>query len=296
MKHFFNLLKGIGIGAGCILPGISSGVLLVVFGLYDKLIHSVLHFFKDIKNNSKFLFPIVLGTFLGIVLFGNILQLLFSSFPSQTKSIFIGLLLGSLPLLFKQANGKKGFRLRYILPLLVTFFISMLLLYCENKMHFTGNISVEGNFFFFIFSGFCMSIGIVIPGISSTVILMLLGIYPIYLAAVSSLNLPVLLPMALGIVIGGFLFMHLIQFLMTHYFSLTYYGIIGFAVGSTFVLYPTLDSLSTVITSLICLCIGFYMTSSIEKIKGKTRKVSPSGFLVSGGCFWVKNQHNIWHT
>ena len=79
------------------MPGISSGVLCVIFGIYDKLINSVLNFFNNWKENFKFLFPIVLGIGSGIVLFGNILKTMFYLYPSKTKAAFFGLILGCIP-------------------------------------------------------------------------------------------------------------------------------------------------------------------------------------------------------
>ena len=93
MNFISNLIKGIVIGAGAILPGISSGVICVIFGVYEKLLNSILNFFKNIKENFKLLFPIALGAIFGIVLFGNILKVLFYSYPIQTKFTFIGLII-----------------------------------------------------------------------------------------------------------------------------------------------------------------------------------------------------------
>ena len=110
MNFVFNCLKGIAIGSGAILPGISSGVLCVVFGIYEKLLDSILYFFKDIKNNFKFLFPIILGAVIGILIFSNLLNYLLVAFPVQTKSIFIGLILGTIPSLLKTINSKCNIR------------------------------------------------------------------------------------------------------------------------------------------------------------------------------------------
>ena len=107
MTFLYNILIGILIGAGAILPGISSGVLCVIFGIYDKLIDSILGFFKNIKENFKFLFPICVGVGLGVVLFGNILKTLFLLYDVQIKFAFIGLILGGLPSLIKIANSIK---------------------------------------------------------------------------------------------------------------------------------------------------------------------------------------------
>ena len=112
MKFIMNLGKGILIGAGCILPGISSGVLCVVFGIYEKLLDSILNFFKDVHKNFKFLLPIALGGIIGIISFSKILQFLLYKYPLQTKSIFIGLILGGVVILFKDINKKKKFEIK----------------------------------------------------------------------------------------------------------------------------------------------------------------------------------------
>ena len=103
MLFFKNIGIGILLGAGAILPGISSGVLCIVFGIYEKLLDSILHFFKDIQKNFLFLFPLAIGGLLGIFLLGNILSYLFLHFEIPMKCIFLGLILGSLPTLCKTA-------------------------------------------------------------------------------------------------------------------------------------------------------------------------------------------------
>lgn len=89
MNTLSNIVKGIFIGSGAILPGISSGVLCVIFGIYEKLLNSVLDFFKSPKENLKFLIPIIIGTTIGVLIFSNLLNYVLYTFPLQTKSIFI---------------------------------------------------------------------------------------------------------------------------------------------------------------------------------------------------------------
>lgn len=237
MNFLYNILIGILIGAGAILPGISSGVLCVIFGIYDRLIDSILSFFKNIKENFKFLFPICIGIGVGIVLFGNILKALFLLYDVQIKFAFMGLILGGLPSLIKIANSKKGFRLHYLLYTIISFSVSISLILLEKYINIYTIVDSQ-NTLFLMFSGFTMSSGVVIPGISSTVLLMLLGTYDIYLNAVSSINISILLPMGIGLIIGGLSFLKLIQYAFGHYFSQTYYIIIGFVLGSLPILYP----------------------------------------------------------
>ena len=101
LKKIKNFFIGILLGVGAILPGISSGVLCVIFGMYDRLINSIFGLFKNFKKNFLFLFPIAFGGIIGVLLFGNILQALFDNFPTQTSFCFIGLILGSIPILVK---------------------------------------------------------------------------------------------------------------------------------------------------------------------------------------------------
>lgn len=264
VQFLYRIILGIFIGAGAILPGISSGVLCVIFGIYDKLVDSVLGFFKDCKKNFCFLFPIILGIFIGIVIFGNILKSLFITYPMQTKSAFIGLILGCMPSLIKTANSNKGFRLHYLIYTVISFIVALLLLLLEKKLNMFY-FAYSQNALFLILSGFIMSVGIVVPGVSSTVLLMILGTYDTYLDAVSTVNTCVLIPMGIGVVIGGIVFLKLIQYAFKNYFSQTYYTIIGFVLGSIFILYP---NFSFDFQGLICICIlviGFYIGRTIEK-------------------------------
>lgn len=254
MKFLLSCIKGMALGAGAILPGISSGVLCVIFGIYEKLVDSILCFFQDIKNNIKFLFPLIFGGLIGVILFGNLLRFLFTTYPNYTSFAFIGLILGCVPALLKKANEQKGFKLHYLLYSALSFLLALLLLYVEQNFIST-DVHVNTTPIYLIFSGFIMSIGVVVPGVSSSVLLMILKIYPIYLNAVSTLNLYILLPMGIGLILGGIFFLKLIKFCFTKYFSPTYYSIIGFVIGSVFILYPGFNwNVSGLLCILYFLC------------------------------------------
>ena len=256
MKFIMNLGKGILIGAGCILPGISSGVLCVVFGIYEKLLDSILNFFKDVHKNFKFLLPIALGGIIGIISFSKILQFLLYKYPLQTKSIFIGLILGGVVILFKDINKKKKFEIKNFFYLIASLSIGFLMVYLEKKI---GIVKIENiSSIYLIFSGFLMSIGIVVPGVSSTIILMLLGIYSLYLNSLSTLYLPVIIPIAFGVIIGSLIFMNLIKVLLNKFYIQTMFSIIGFTLGSIFVLIPEINTFIETIIILIYVILGYY--------------------------------------
>lgn len=243
-------------GAGAILPGISSGVLCVIFGIYETLLNCTLNFFKNIKHNFKLLFPIGLGTLVGVILLGNILKYVFYAYPVQTKFMFIGLIIGSVPELFKKANSKKGFKLGYLIYFILSFSVGVLLVLLEKKLNFSENNISQFSFAYLLISGFFMSAGVIIPGVSSTLILILMEVYDAYLLSVSSLYIPFLLPLGIGLIIGSFICMKLIKFLLDNYYSQTFYCIIGFTLGSIFVLYPGISCLNDAILGALGLLLG----------------------------------------
>ena len=184
MKSFFiDSLKGIALGAGAILPGISSGVLCVIFGIYEKLLDSILYFFKDIKKNFRFLLPIFIGIFIGVLIFSNFLHYLLYKFPIQTNSIFIGLILGTIPslletlkkeentskLTIKKYNKKISYlkritNFKYFLTFLICFSIGVGSVLLENSLSTTNTGTIENvTFLYLMLSGFLMSVGIVVP-------------------------------------------------------------------------------------------------------------------------------------
>ncbi len=184
-----------------------------------------------------------------------------------TSFCFIGLICGSLPILFKQANQKKGFRLHYSIFLLAAFGIGLLSIRLETVL--PALIQVDSNsisFFYFVLAGFAMSIGIVVPGVSSTVVLMCLGVYSHYLNAVATANLSILFPMGIGVLLGSILFLKIIQFLLDKYYSQTFYAIIGFVLGSIFVLYPGIEFTGQGILPLLLFMISFCIGLAFEKL------------------------------
>lgn len=260
MKFIKDFIKGLAIGAGAILPGISSGVICVIFGIYETLLNCVLNFFKNVKENFKILFPIVLGIFSGILLFGNILKYVFYAYPIQTKFIFIGLILGNIPALIKKACSKQIFKLRYLLYLFTTFTVGIFLVLLEKNLNILSS-TTEYSYIFLIISGLLMSAGVIIPGISSTLILMLLGVYDSYLVSVSTLYFPLLIPMGIGLIIGSIICMKIIKFLLDRFHIQTFFSIIGFTLGSIFVLYPGFTFDINGLISILSLCLGICISS-----------------------------------
>lgn len=260
MNYITSFFKGLFIGMGAILPGISSGVFCVIFGIYDKLINSFLGLFKNFKENIKFLLPICLGTLVGFLLFGKFLNYLFLCYETECKSLFLGFIIGGLPSLIKTANKNQAFKPRFLIYTLLSLGLGIFLFMLERNYNIS-NLTYENNFLFLFLSGLAMSFGIIIPGVSSTVILMCLGTYYTYLNAISNLDFYILLPIGLGLSFGSLILLFVIRFLLNKYHSQTFYSIIGFVLGSTLIIIP--DNFSILNVSLFLL--GLSVTYNIEK-------------------------------
>lgn len=264
MTFLLNCAKGIAIGSGAILPGISSGVLCVIFGIYEKLLDSILNFFNDKKENIKFLFPIIIGVGIGILIFSNLLNYFLFQFPIQTKSIFIGLILGSIPSLIKEVNHKANFKFHYLFYTLLAFLVGIASVILEKYISASSNPN-SFSYLYLILSGLVMSVGIIVPGISSTIILMLMGVYSTYLSSVSCLYFPVLIPMGIGLAFGCLFCMKITKFLLNRFYAQTFYSIIGFTLGSIFVLLPDVGFNLNGLICVLCILLGIYIFNILKK-------------------------------
>ncbi|MBP3255500.1 MAG: DUF368 domain-containing protein [Clostridia bacterium] len=260
MNFFTSILKGFIIGIGAILPGISSGVLCVIFGIYDKLVNSSLGLFKDFKKNFLFLLPFIIGGIFGFLLFGKILNFFFVSYEAECKALFLGFIIGGIPSLIKTSNKKSNFKPYFLIFTFISFSIALLLIILEHNLN-TSFFEVNSNYIYLIVVGFVMSAGIIVPGVSSTVILMCFGIYNTYLNSISCLNFYVLIPLGAGLALGSLLFLFLIKKMLENFPSQTFYTIIGFILGSTLILIPTNFNILVILLFLL----GFSITFSIEK-------------------------------
>lgn len=271
MKYFYNFLIGILMGFGAILPGVSSGVFCVIFGIYEKLVNSIINFFKDFKTNFLFLFPIGLGGIVGIILFGNVIKYFFSLYKFQSCYAFIGLILGTVPALFKQTSTNKYVEIKNIIPMIISFLSGIALIFIEKSLGLGTTSSASSNYLYLILSGFLMSVGIVVPGISNTVILMCLGVYTTYIDAVATIDFHILIPMVIGLFFGCLLWIRIIKYLFDKHHQATSLCIIGFTLGSVFVLFP---GFAHGISGLICYSIFLVSLILSYKLANLENKVS----------------------
>lgn len=271
MEFFVKFLKGILVGVGNIAPGVSGGALALIMGIYEDMVDAVGNFLKDIKKNFLFLLPIGMGAALGIVVFSGIIDYFLESNPTPTAYLFAGLITGTVPVLFRQAN-KKGFKVGYLVPMLITFACALYLVFAGTGFTVTElptkmAITPE-NMLMLVVYGFILAGSIVIPGISGSVLLMLLGVYRIILTAIKTLDIIIIAPTAIGLGLGVLLFAKLMGFLLKRYHGITYYAVIGFVIGSIPEFLPAVAINKSGIFSIVLFIIGMlssYLISRLEK-------------------------------
>lgn len=245
-------IKGALFGVANIIPGVSGGTLALTMGVYEDLINAISHFFEDIKKSLKFLLVFGLGAVLSILLMSKVISLCLDKFPFPTTLFFIGLIIGGVPLLTRKVRKSKVKPFNLLL-FFITFgiVIGMAFMQGGGSVVSLSNISPWMMFVLFLV-GMIAAATMVIPGVSGSFVLMLLGFYKPIVQVVSRLtdfsklghNLLVLIPFGLGILIGIVLIAKLIEFLFKKYEISTYYAILGFLVASIFTLCATLFQVS----------------------------------------------------
>lgn len=276
MEHIINFFKGMIIGISNVIPGVSGGTMAVSMGIYEKLVQTIGNFFHHFKENFKknmiFLLPIVLGAGIGIIAFSKLIKFLLENYAMQTQFAFIGLILGSIPFIMKKSVS-KGFSWKYLIPGILTFAIGLVLAILE-LLGITGDPvqSFDINFIniilLFVY-GIISAVSMVVPGISGSFILLLLGVYSAIITAISTLNILVLIPFGIGVVIGILLASKIIDFLLEHFYGYTYFAIIGFVLGSLLAIYPGFSFDIAGFASIICFILGFVASFFISKYTNK---------------------------
>ncbi len=266
MKTF---LKGIVVGLGASSPGLSGSVLLVMFGLYQKTIDAISTIFKHFKKNLLFLIPLALGMGVGLIAFSKVIDLLLEYFPTQTHYGFLGLILGTVPLFYKEVK-KEGFPKKYYLFILVAFCLGGVF-FVLNRESFP-NVT-DPNFFQSMLLGLTVAVSYIVPGVDSAAILSAFGLYELWVDSLANLNLGVLLPAAIGAACGVMGVSLLVSYLTHKWYTGTFSVIFGLflSVVLDFILDTPLPGLDwTTLASVICLILGIAVSLSFSNLEGIT--------------------------
>lgn len=233
---FFRLIKGIVIGTGFIIPGVSGGVFAAIFGIYEPLIRFFANIRKNFKQNVRFFLPIGIGMIISIVLVSKVFGEFFKVAEVPLVWFFIGCVAGTFPMLYKQA-GKQGRKPVHFIVLGVTVVVTILLLLFMQKM--LGGATVPtNNIFTWLMAGALMGLGAIVPGLSPSNFLLYMGIYGIMMERIGNLDMGVLIPVILGAILCFLLLSKAFNKLFDKAYAGMYHFILGVIIASTFMIIP----------------------------------------------------------
>jgi len=229
-----RLLKGILVGVGFITPGLSGGVLAVVFGIYEPLLRFLGNIKEKIGKNILFFLPVGIGGVIGMVAFSAVVDFAFSNYAAQFTWLFIGFIAGTMPSLFK-TSGKQGRKTGHWLVLVLTAAATVFLMRWTENMH---TVQLKPSFWSWLLSGGLIALGVVVPGMSPSNFLIYLGLYQPMASGIRHFDLGVMVPLLLGGIVVVLLFARLVSWLFKKYYAFMYHFILGIVVGSTLIIIP----------------------------------------------------------
>lgn len=220
MNRFF---KGIIVGLGGVAPGLSGSVLLIIFGLYQKTLDALGSLFGNLRKNLRFLLPLVAGMFCGVLLFSKLIDFFLTRYEMPTRFCFLGLILGTVPMVWKEVR-KEGFSGKYWLVILLSAVVGtwVFTLNADGFPQVTAPSLLQC-----ILLGISVAATAIIPGVDPAVFLSSLGFYEMYVRALATLDLSILLPMILGLAGGAVGISFAISTLFRWFYTGTYSVIFG---------------------------------------------------------------------
>lgn len=297
MKFIIDLIKGMFVGVANVIPGVSGGTMAVSLGIYDRLLSAISNFLKDFKKSIKTLLPIILGCAIGILLFSKMIDYLLNNFPFATAMGFTGLIIGGIPMIWLRM--KKGYEkeekksiglyiLVFIIFLAISIVLPMLSGGSDDGTVLTANPLLCLQVFLV---GLIASAAMVIPGVSGSLVMMILGFY---FGIIGSINkfidavlafdfgkimneFLILLPFGIGCLLGIFLISKLIEWLFRKFPTATFSAIMGLIISSPFAIFYKIqqeNSMSdtklpeiiiSVILFIVCALVTYRLGKADEK-------------------------------
>lgn len=257
-----NYFKGIIAGIGGVAPGLSGSVLLIILGLYQKTLEALGTLFVDFKKNILFLAPIVAGMFTGVLLFSKVIDYFLNNHEMLTRFCFLGLILGTVPLFYKEVK-KEGFSGKYYVVILLAA-VAGIWMFTLNPNAF-AQIS-NPNLVQSILLGVAVAATAIIPGVDPAVLLSTLGYYEVYVSSLADFDLNVLLPMLVGLAAGAVGISFVMSTLFRKFYTFTFSVVFGVFISmipnmlnESCILGPNTESVLSIIVMMVGFCISFYL-------------------------------------
>lgn len=287
-RYLNQILRGVVIGVANIIPGVSGGTMMVSMGVYDTLIHSITHLFREFWKSVKALLPYAVGMLAGILVFASLISWGLEHYELPTNALFIGLILGGLSPLLKKIDRKKIGAAAVIVFAVLFALIIWLGLQNRDSLQNADTIDMNaGQMIVMVGLGMISSGTMIIPGVSGSLVLMLLGYYKAVTGALktfghalvhldfAAMGQPalMLLPFLVGIVLGIFGVAKLIEWLTGKYPTVTYCGVLGLVVASPIALLINTEmagaSLGVAVAAVMMFILGFAIAWLLARGSGK---------------------------
>ena len=291
MKFIIDILKGCVMGIANVIPGVSGGTMAVSMGIYDRLITALTHLFKEFKKSFVTVLPIGIGMVIGILGLSRLIEWMFGIIPVQTNLFFIGLILGGLPMMIKEVKGKKvnaGCVVGFVFFFLLVAGLALLDGIKGTDADLSFSILTELKLFGV---GVVAAATMVIPGVSGSMMLMLMGYYEPVISAINSTvdalramdmdglmsGILILAPLGIGVVVGIFVIAKIIEWLFNKFATVVYWCIIGLIAASPIAIiimnhdiFAGMNAV-VVITAVIALAVGcviaYFLGGDVKKDK-----------------------------
>ncbi len=270
LSWIINVFKGMLIGSGAILPGVSGGALAAIFGLYEPIIRFLADMRENFWSNVKFLFPVGLGALFGIFVLATPIDYGLQYYPAHVLWGFIGAILGTFPSLYREA-GKEGREPKHLVIAAVTAVVFFALLVWSNN---NLNVDVPESTLAWLMAGGIFASGLIVPGLSPSNFLIYFNLYQPLTAGIRTLDFSVIIPVGIGAVVVVLLFARIIRNIMDRAYATVFHFILGVVLASTAIIVPstemyagftTVDYVTVVLIFLVGLALGLWMGYLEEK-------------------------------
>lgn len=253
-RFLIKVLQGALIGLGAVLPGISGGVLCVIFGIYKTIMEFLADPFRKFKTHVPKLIPIGIGGVIGFLGIANVLSFFLEKYPEPSVCLFVGLIGGMLPSLFREAGEQGRSKASF-----VSMGIAMVLVFALLISLQIFSVEITPNFMWYIFCGCCLALSVIAPGMSFSTLLMPLGLYEPFVDGIGHLDFAVLIPGGIGGLATVILFAKAIDTLFKRHYSVAFHAIVGVVIAATIMIIPFASFAVSVTSCLInigCLAVG----------------------------------------
>lgn len=266
-RFIIKVLQGSLIGLGAVLPGISGGVLCVVFGIYKTIMEFLADPFRKFKTHVPKLIPIGIGGVIGFIGVAKLLEILLERYPAPSVCLFIGLITGMLPSLFREAGEQGRDKNSYISMVIAMIVIFALLISLQ-----LFSVQITPNFLWYVFCGCCLALSVIAPGMSFSTLLMPLGLYEPFVAGIGNLDFSILIPGGIGGLATVILFAKAVDTLFDKHYSVAFHAIIGIVIAATIMIIPFSSftvSVTSALVNVICLTVGIVAALLLDKFNQK---------------------------